>query len=384
MATDYWASSHHRRWIVDRHTLNNARAEDLEYATHEQLALLGVFFATVISKLGKRLGLRQRAIATSVVFFRRFYLKNSYCDTDPFLVLTACCYLASKAEETPVHLKTAIVEARSLFTGEDYNLKQFPSDNSKLAEMEFYLLDDLECDLTVYHPYRTLLAMCGKDNPPVPEDDAEAGELGKPQHDGPRYWGTGIGKLDLEEGAIQMAWFVVNDTYRSDLCLLYPPHLIAVASIFFALTLHPSSRSAVDSSLAFSSSHPPSNAGGRASHGQPKRSTVVRTGDELILFLAGLNVSMPLIASIIHEIIAMYSLWNRMSEGRADWAPQSSMQRKGKSNTSPIKQDDLVTPVALTQFVLEMRERKERDVAHPPSAKPTAINKVLERTQAAG
>ena len=46
---------------------------------------------------------------------------------------------------------------------EHYNNKWFPSENSKLAEMEFYLVDDLDCDLTVFHPYRTLLALCRKE-----------------------------------------------------------------------------------------------------------------------------------------------------------------------------------------------------------------------------
>lgn len=32
--------------------------------------------------------------------------------------------------------------------------------------------------------------------------------------------------------------FVLNDTYRSDLCLLYPPHLIAIASIYLSFSLH--------------------------------------------------------------------------------------------------------------------------------------------------
>lgn len=110
---------------------------------------------------------------------------------------------------------------------------------------------------------------------------------------------------------------------------------------------------------------------------------MVRTGEEFTLFLAGLNVSMPLIASIMQEIVSMYYLWGRISEGRAEWGPQSPLQRKGKSNLTS-KQDEPVTPNALTRLVLEMREKKEADVAHPPSAKPTAINKVLERAQAAG
>lgn len=69
--------------------------------------------------------------------------------------------------------------------------------------MEFYLVDDLECDLTVFHPYRTLMALCGKENS---TSSAEAGELGVGIDDGPRYWGTGEGKLELQEGPLQMAW----------------------------------------------------------------------------------------------------------------------------------------------------------------------------------
>lgn len=64
--------------------------------------------------------MRQRVIATATIFFRRFYLKNSYCETDPYLVLAACCYVAAKAEESPVHIKTVITEARNVF-GESTN-----------------------------------------------------------------------------------------------------------------------------------------------------------------------------------------------------------------------------------------------------------------------
>src|SRR5882762_7199335 len=90
---------------------------------------------------------------------------------------------------------------------ENYGIKPFPSDNSKLAEMEFYLVDDLECDLIIFHPYRTLMTLCRKEG--TSEDsDAEAGELGVGIENGPRYWGTGDGQLELQEGALQMAWYV--------------------------------------------------------------------------------------------------------------------------------------------------------------------------------
>jgi cyclin-C len=69
----------------------------------------------VISKIGKKLHFRQRVIATATVFFRRFYLKNSICDSDPYLVLVACCYVAGKAEELPAHIKSVIAVANPIF-----------------------------------------------------------------------------------------------------------------------------------------------------------------------------------------------------------------------------------------------------------------------------
>ena len=80
--------------------------------------MLPLNLSTVISKLGKKLQFRQRVVATATVFFKRFYLKNSYCETDPFIVIAACCDVAAKAEESPVHIKNVVTEARLLFGSE--------------------------------------------------------------------------------------------------------------------------------------------------------------------------------------------------------------------------------------------------------------------------
>lgn len=77
--------------------------------------------------------------------------------------------------------------------------------------MEFYLMDDLECDLTVFHPYRTLLSLCKKEisdnNSLFGSEEGEADEVGVVNgDDGPRYWGTGEGQLELTDGALQTAW----------------------------------------------------------------------------------------------------------------------------------------------------------------------------------
>jgi cyclin C len=83
--------------------------------------------------------------------------------------------------------------------------------------MEFYLVDELECDLTVFHPYRPLMTLCKKEGgTPPPETQVEAGELGIGigEDDGPRYWGSGEGQLELPEGGLQMAWYVVSKQIR--------------------------------------------------------------------------------------------------------------------------------------------------------------------------
>jgi cyclin-C len=73
--------------------------------------------------------------------------------------------------------------------------------------MEFYLVDDLECDLVVFHPYRTLLVICGKEVGTLPPPDPEVGEVGVGVDEGPRYWGTGEGKLEIHESVMQIAWY---------------------------------------------------------------------------------------------------------------------------------------------------------------------------------
>ncbi|PCH41674.1 cyclin-like protein [Wolfiporia cocos MD-104 SS10] len=416
MATDFWASSHYNRWMVDRATLKQARAEDSQYVDDEEyLNFLPIFFANLIAKLGKKLQMRQRVIATATIFFKRFYVKNSYCDTDPFIVIAACCYVAAKAEEAPVHIKNVVSEARMLFNNEELGAKSFSPDHSKLAEMEFYLVDDLECDLTVFHPYRTLMALCGKDG-----SAAEAGELGAGVDDGPRYWGTGEGKLELQEGALQMAWFIINDTYRSDLPLLYPPHLIAIAAIYLTLVLHSSTRALLHAQTNTQSAGSASSAHASAQQGSARRSSrsssahAKKAPQDIVGFMAGLNVSMPLVATLAQEIIALYVRWERYREdahatqqdsARGAFAHTyakraASVGSAGTASTGATPSADepsaqgpgervplVVTPALMMQVLANMRERCQRDremAAHGQGGRTVAVNKVLERAQAAG
>jgi len=265
--------------------------------------------------------------------------------------------------------------------------------------MEFYLVSDLECDLIVFHPYRTLLTLCGREA--VQAVVSEAGEVGVGIDNGPRYWGTGEGRLELEEGPLQTAWhvlapsitilskltachrtprFIINDTYRSELCLLYPPHMIAIAAIYLTLVLNDKTREAIQAQSSTPAPAPRRSSrttnSGSAHRGKPT-SAPPPPPQDFVGFMAGLRVSLPTVAMIAQEILSLYTLWERYS----DAAPESGL---GASAAGDSAGDGVVTPAFLTQVLMRMREARLADLAHPASGQPMAMNKRLGRTQAAG
>ncbi|KAG0283903.1 hypothetical protein BGZ96_011736 [Linnemannia gamsii] len=200
MAANFWTSSHCTHWILDRRRVEDAMKEDLEYIDIDTLTKIKMWYYNIIGKIGKRLQFRQQVVATAIVYFKRFY--TNIRSTDPSLVAATCIYLACKIEECPQHIKHIIQEMKHALA----SLGGFDYDMSKVAEFEFYLLEELEFYLIVYHPYRDL-TLIAKD-------------------------------LKLEESNLQTAWFVLNDSYRTDVCLFYAPHMIALAALYIICVVH--------------------------------------------------------------------------------------------------------------------------------------------------
>lgn len=63
----------------------------------------------------------------------------------------------------------------------------------------------MDCCLIVYHPYRPLT----------------------------QY----VTDLGMEDAILPIAWRIVNDSLRTDVCLLYPPYMIALAAIHMACVI---------------------------------------------------------------------------------------------------------------------------------------------------
>src|ERR1700755_421664 len=70
-----------------------------------------------LSKLGKRMSIRQQALATAQVYMRRYYTKVEIRRTNPYLVLSTAFYLACKVEECPQHIRLVVGEARQFWPG---------------------------------------------------------------------------------------------------------------------------------------------------------------------------------------------------------------------------------------------------------------------------
>ena len=285
----------------------------------------------VISALSKRLDLRQRVIATANVYCKRFYCKNAYAATDVMLVLAACVYLAAKVEEMPVRIKTFCAESSRLYV--EMGLRETTLQVETLAEMEFYLLEELEFDLVVFHPYRTLQKLAAiRGNAADTTDGVSSDGATEPT---PPGYATAFAR-SIDDKVYQLAWyvratcshadhrFIINDAYWTELPLLYPPYLIAIASLYLSLVLHPGTAQHVDAAVRKrKASGPPEPNEGSATQPEasdrdpdPPGPAPETMPENMLAFLAHLNVSLPLVAEIAQALLANYALWRRVRAGR--------------------------------------------------------------------
>lgn len=72
---------------------------------------------------------------------------------DPKLFSLAALYLASKLEECALHQGQAEVLIHTMRVLD----KTFPYSVEDLLSAEFYLLEELEFDLIVFHPYQSVM-----------------------------------------------------------------------------------------------------------------------------------------------------------------------------------------------------------------------------------
>lgn len=234
---------------------------------------------------------------------KRFYTKVEFQQTNPYLVLTTAFYLACKMEECPQHIRFVVGEARGLWPGKPshsliQNGDEFPatsadsttdfitSDVAKLGECEFSLISEMNSQLIVHHPYRTLSEL---------------------QPD-----------LGLTSDEVALAWSVINDHYLTDLPLLYPPHVIAVMAILIAVVFKPSQTNfhgSAQLSLA-STLREGSMAGALAGLAMDKAGGAGPAPriQKIIGWLAESEIDIKAVIECTQELVSLYEVWEQYSE----------------------------------------------------------------------
>lgn len=282
MAANYWDSTQARYWTFTKAELQDLRRkiQDQNKSLHIKYELperrhMNIYLQQQLVKLGRRMNLRQQALATAQIYTKRFYLKVEIRRTNPYLVMTTAIYLACKMEECPVHIRLVLTEAA----------RQWPelgvNDISKIGECEFHLISTLSSRLILHHPYRMLADI------------------------GPRV------SMTAEESTLASS--IINDHYNTDLPLLHPPHVIAVTAIFLAIVLRPaqSGLQAHSASLSAGAAQGALQHGlGAMSGGKGHGAKVMR----LVEWLAESKVDIEAIVDSTQELISLYEVWESYSE----------------------------------------------------------------------
>ncbi|OBA19642.1 cyclin-like protein [Metschnikowia bicuspidata var. bicuspidata NRRL YB-4993] len=221
MSADYWSSTQRTNWQVTREQLveNRRRLALLEKKMIQSGLIkdyphincdvnMKIYLHNLIVKLGRRLNVRQVALSSSEIYLSRFLTRVSIKEVNVYLLVTTCLYVACKMEECPQHIRLIVSEARNLWP------EYIPQDVSKLAEFEFYLIEEMDMYLVLHHPYRSLLQVRDflRENASV--------------------YGFTLSNVEL-----QHSWSLINDSYITDLHLIFPPHIIAMAAIYITIIL---------------------------------------------------------------------------------------------------------------------------------------------------
>jgi len=282
MAANYWDSSQARYWTFTKDELADIRQQMQDgnksiYIKYElpEKRHMNIYLQQQLVKLGRRMNLRQQALATAQIYIKRFYLKVEMRRTNPYLVMTTAIYLACKMEECPVHIRLVLTEAA----------RQWPelgvSDISKVGECEFHLISTLSSRLILHHPYRMLLDIA-------------------PQL-----------SMTAEESALASS--IINDHYNTDLPLLHPPHVIAVTAIFLAIVLRPAQSGLQAHSAATSAG---------AAQGALQQGLGAMSGNKghgvkvmkLVEWLAESKVAIEALVDSMQELISLYEIWESYTE----------------------------------------------------------------------
>lgn len=162
-------------------------------------------------RLGSSLALPTPAMFTAATWFHRFYMRYPMEEFHRQDVAASCIFLATKTEECGRKLRDVAKISHAKITGLDPNT--IPSDSKEVEQLqatilltEEFLLEALCFDFVVNNPHAYLVDLFDSSAPETLLQD--------------------------------YAWSIAHDSYRTPLCVLYPPKIIATACYVLAQRIY--------------------------------------------------------------------------------------------------------------------------------------------------
>ncbi|XXQ39328.1 Cyclin-like domain-containing protein [Plasmodiophora brassicae] len=188
-----------------------------------------------IARAGKDLQFKQLAIATACVYLHTFYMRFSFKAYDRYEMAPVCLFLAGKVEEQRRKVKDIaeichmIRHKKRLST----DVQALKATCDAILDKELLLLSVIEFHFHPAHPYQYCMTVLKK--------MFQGGAASSGTDSVSPKSGTQTPRLDLSKAVqkeiAQCAWFMINDSLKTTLCLVYRPESIALSCIDAAIRI---------------------------------------------------------------------------------------------------------------------------------------------------
>ncbi|CAN8325271.1 unnamed protein product [Cochlearia groenlandica] len=151
------SSSCDNHWFFSRDDIEKNSPSRLDGIDSDEETRLRKEYYTFLKRLGAKLILPPKTIATAIVYCHRFFLRQSHAKNDKFTIAMACMFLAGKVEETFRFSKELIVASHELLEKKILTIEQrkevYKQQKDFLINGEKLLLATMNFDLNVGHPF---------------------------------------------------------------------------------------------------------------------------------------------------------------------------------------------------------------------------------------
>ncbi|KAI9299003.1 cyclin-like protein [Neoconidiobolus thromboides FSU 785] len=194
---------YNKGWYFTKDQLENetqSRREGITLKVENKKRVEGI---KLINYLSKKLRVSQVVTATASLFFHRYYYKKNIKSNNIYDVGSACFLVGTKAQESVRKIRDIAVTTAQYFNEGSKNIEIGEEEIEKwiktIVKAELELLIIIEFRFLVELPYVYLFNF--------------------------------EKELAISFQLVKSTWSVVNDSYKTFLCLLYEPKIVAAASL---------------------------------------------------------------------------------------------------------------------------------------------------------